>query len=377
MIDQAESYLTVPQHKFDGDPFALNCANGILNLRTGALEPPDREKYCRKLAPVNYDPEAPTPKYWLEFLNKIFDGDTDLITFIQQALGYSLTGDVGSQCLFFLHGTGANGKSTFIETVADLMGDYHYKTSAELLMATKNPGRGGDASPDVASLQACRMVTASELDSGRRFSESKIKDLTGGDTIKARRLFCPEFNFRPTHKLWIFGNNKPTIRDTDTGIWRRIRLIPFNVTIPEAERQQHFREQYLVPELPGILKWAAQGCQDWLQAGHLTTPDSVLAATTGFKDEMDLLAAFIMEKCKCAEYYSCRAGSLYDAYKKWAETSGENVLSGTYFGRELGKRGYNKKHTASGTFYYGISTIDESDYIAQPEPEPRDILSEL
>lgn len=361
MIEQAKPYLLVNQELFDADNYLLNCENGIVDLKTGELLIHDQEKYCRKICPVIYDENAPEPTNWINFLNLIFDYDSELILFIQQSLGYSLTGDVSAQCLFFLHGTGANGKSTFIETIAEMMGEYHYKTAAELLMITKNPQGGSSASPDIASLQGSRMVTASELDSGRRFSESKIKDLTGGDTIKARRLFCNEFNFKPTHKLWLFGNNKPTIRDTDPAIWRRIRLIPFNVMIPEADRLQNFREKYLMPELPGILRWAVHGCLDWQSAGVLFTPESVKRATSGFREEMDLLGNFLSECCKTGDFCSIKASVIYDCYKKWSESNGEYAITGTKFGKELASKNFAKKHTMYGTVYTGITTLNDEE----------------
>lgn len=333
-LAQSEHNVTVLSAALDADPWLLNVANGALDLRTGRLNPHDRAALATKLAPVSYDPDARCPT-WLAFLDVIMAGNRDLIDFLQRAVGYSLTGDVSEQVLFFAHGTGANGKSTFTETLAALLGDYAQKAPRGLL--TMKPGQNEGIPNDVARLPGARFVVSNEVEEGRRLAEAQVKDLTGGDKLTARFLHGEFFEFLPTHKLWIYGNHRPVVRGTDEGIWRRIRLIPFDVTLP-TERQDKRLPAKLRAELPGILTWAVQGCLAW-QHGGLGTPAEVRAATDAYRSEMDVVAAFLQENCIPASNASTTKNAMYGAYQKWAEESGERALSKIAFGRRLKERG--------------------------------------
>jgi len=319
---------------FDSNPYFLNCANGILDLRTGQLLPHDPTHFITHHTPVSYDPQATAPT-WLAFLARIFDNDTDMIAFVQRAIGYTLTGDTGEQCLFFMYGMGANGKSTLANTVSAMLGDYANTVNTEALMY-KNYGSG--IPNDIAALTGLRMVIASELPQGKRLNETLIKQLTGGDAISARHMRSEWFTFTPRFKLWMFGNHKPNIAGTDDGIWRRLRTLPFTVQIPESEQDTTLGDK-LQSELPGILAWAVAGCQQW-QRERLSTPDKVTAATADYRQSQDAIGRFVEECCVTGVNMSVRYRALYDAYKLWAETYGEYVMRGKSFGEAMTERGF-------------------------------------
>jgi putative DNA primase/helicase len=251
----SEPYVPVRPAELDSQPWRLNVEDGTIDLRTGELLPHSRRDLITKLAPVRFDPKATCPT-WLAFLDRVLGHDADLVGFLQRAIGYSLTGDTGEQVLFFLYGTGANGKSTLLETLRALLGDYAQQTDFTTLLER----RGDGPRNDIAALQGARFVAAIEAAEGRRLAEGLVKQLTGGDAVSVRKLYSEPFTFRPEFKLWLAANHKPVIRGTDQAIWRRIRLVPFTIAIPEGERD-HELGLKLRAELPGILRWAVAGCQ--------------------------------------------------------------------------------------------------------------------
>ncbi len=350
MLHQAQSELPVRVEAFDADLFAFNCDNGIVDLRTGEMRPHERAAMHTKLSPVAYDPAATAPK-WLAFLHRIFDGDESLIGFVQKAVGYSLTGDVSEQCLFLLHGSGANGKSVFLKTLTAMLADYGQTTRTETWM-TKRPG---GVSNDVAALRGARFVSAVETDDGQRLAEGTVKQLTGGDAVRARFLFQESFEFQPQFKIWLAANHKPEIRGTDHAIWRRIRLIPFNVTIPERERNAHLDAE-LRAELPGILAWAVEGCIAWQREG-LGEPLAIKQATDDYKNEMDALAEFFADRCEVGEHYQATAGELFAAYESWCQSNGEPKQSQRWLGLQLKERGFEQSKSKHSRFWKGIGLI--------------------
>ncbi len=363
MIALARSELSARPENFDTDPWLLNCENGILDLRSGELRAHDSEAHLTKLAGTHYDPAA-SCSTWLKFLDRVFSGDREMIAFLQRAVGYSLTGDMGEQCLFFLYGRGANGKSTFTRAIQDILGEYGMQTRAEALMVRKSES----IPEEVAQLAGVRFMLASELGDGQRLNESLIKDLTGGDKLRARLLHQNSFEYHPVAKPWIYGNHRPAVRGTDEGIWRRPHLIGFDVTIPEKERDRHLSE-ILRTELPGILAWAVRGCLEWQKLG-LQPPDSVRTATQAYRAEQDILGAFLDDCCIINDLAIVAAGELYAAYKSWAEDSNVSILSSIAFSRSLEERGYSTKgldgksrrdHSAKGrgrAIYTGIGLLD-------------------
>ena len=332
MVELSKSERPISPDELDADPWLLNTKNGTIDLRTGELREHRREDLITKLAPVEYNPNAAAPT--LEaFLERVLPGEA-LRGFVQRAAGYSATGDTSEQCMFIHHGPGANGKSTFQEAVSAALGDYAMRTPTETLLVK----RAGGVPNDVARLKGARFVTASETEEGRRLAESLVKDLTGQDTISARFMWAEWFDFKPTHALHLSTNHKPEIRGTDAAIWRRIRLIPWAVTIPTAEQDKKLPEK-LRGELPGVLAWIVRGCSEWLREG-LKAPEEVRQATRAYRAEMDVLAAFLADCCQRGEDEEAFAGELWGAWKRWCEETGEQVGTQKRFGGQLAERGF-------------------------------------
>ena len=352
----SEAAVPILPSDLDSDGWLLNCRNGTLDLRTGELSNHNRANLITKILPVEYNPLADCPM-WNDFLQQIMNRNTALIDFLQRAVGYTLTGDITEQCLFILYGSGSNGKTTFIETLMALIADYAIKTPSESLML-----KHGDSIPnDIARLKGARMVAACEAELGRRFAESLLKQLTGGDVITARFLHQEFFDFTPCCKIWFATNHRPIIKGSDYAIWRRLRLIPFNVTIPEDDQDKGLPVK-LLKELPGILTWAVEGCCKWQEKG-LGPPDEVRIATAQYRDEMDTLGAFISDCCIISAEATAQATPLYNAYCKWSNDHGEQQMTSTAFGRQLSERGHEKRKDTKGkklTHYYGLGLIDES-----------------
>lgn len=341
---QSALYLAQPDlaanaKDFDQMPWWVSVNNGSINLKVGEISQHDRNHLNTRLIHSDYSATAKCPT-WLTFLERV-QPDPEMRQFLQRAIGYSLTGDTGEQCLFFLYGMGRNGKSVVIETLAELMGSYHTATRIESLS-----GKGAGGIPnDIAALAGARYVTVSETPEGAKLNESLVKDLTGGDTITARFLRHEFFSFRPQFKLWVRGNHKPQIRGTDDGIWRRLMLIPFNVQIPESEVDSSLPER-LRGELPGILNWAIEGCLAWQREG-LKPPQSVKDALAEYRREMDILGDFISACCVISDGAVIESTALYNRYRKWCGMVGHLAVSQMRFGLSLGERGFVKEKSGT------------------------------
>lgn len=356
MIREAEHYAPILPQNLDRNKAVIGAKNGIIDLKTGELLPHDREAYLTKQCPVIYNPDAPEPALWLQFLSDIFGGDPYMLDYIQKCVGYSLTGSTSEQCAFFLFGTGRNGKSTFLEIVRGILGDYATNIQPQTIMV--NPKSGNAPSSDIARLKGARLVTSVEPNEGMRLDEGLLKQLTGDDVVTARKMFSEEFEFKPEFKLWMATNHKPLIRGTDTGIWRRIHLIPFEVQIPPDKVDKKLKYK-LVKESEGILKWAVQGCIRWQNEG-LPMPQKVLDAVREYQHEMDVISAFLDACCMTGEGET-KASKLYAVYAKWAEEHNEYLMSSTKFGTELKRKGIVKKNMPDGRYYVGI-TLDADFY---------------
>ena len=354
-LAQSEPGIPVRPEDLDLDPWLLNCQNGTLNLKTMELYSHRREDLLTNVLAVPYDASAQCPK-WEAFLGDIFAGDEALIEFVQQAVGYSLSGITDERCMFILYGKGRNGKSTFVEALADLLGPYAMKTEITTLTDKR---QGNAATNDLARLRGARFVHVSETDEGRRFAEGKVKDLTGGDRISARFLYAEIFEYVPEFKIWMATNYKPQIRGTDPAIWDRIRLIPFTVRIPDNKlRPKRTVMAEFEAEQAGILAWAVAGCVKWLTQG-LDMPEAVRTATEGYREEMDVLAGFIDDCCILSKEAFAKASDLYAAYRAWCEKSGEHPMSLRTFGARLGDREFEKKRIASGIHWYGLGLSED------------------
>lgn len=352
MIKESQHHVPITPDQLDTHKSLLCTPNGIINLKTGELQQHDREKFITKITNCEYTDKIDHP-LWDAFLNDTFGGDKELIRYIQKAVGYSLTGSTQEQCAFFCYGTGRNGKSTFLETISDMLGDYATNIQPETIMV--KPGTSGPTS-DIARLKGARFVTSAEPNEGVRLNEGLVKQLTGGDKVTASRKYENEFEFYPEFKLWMSTNHKPVIRGTDIGIWRRICLIPFTVCIPEERVDKNLKFK-LRQELPGILKWAVDGCLMWQREG-LEQPPAVKQATAEYRSEMDVISAFIAECCQTGARFTEKAKDVFQAYAKWARENNEYEMKSTKFGIEMAKR-FEKQRMRDGIIYKGLQLNPE------------------
>ena len=351
MLKLAASEVPILPDQLDADPWLLNCRNGTIDLRAGKLREHRREDLITKQCPVDFDPAA-TSATWERFQWRVTDKRPDLIRFKQQSIGYALTGQATEKrSLYMWHGRGNNGKTSELETLRYVMGDYAGQIRIESLMEQKNRS-GSGPSPDIADLRGKRLTLSSEPGEGVRLSESTIKYILSMGTVKARHLNREHFEFPQTWKLFMDCNHKPVIRGTDSAIWNRIGLVPFDVVIPPEEIDRDLPEK-LKAEAPGILAWAVRGCLDW-QANGLCVPDAVRAATDGYRSDMDAIGRFISECCVTVPNASIRANLLYANYSKWITEAGETPMNAMNFGTRLTEKGFTKEHDRKGVKYEGI-----------------------
>lgn len=320
--------LAVTHDDLDADPWALNVANGTLDLRTAQLRPHDARDLITKLAPIDYHADATCPT-WDAFLARTMGGDAELVHFLRRMVGYALTGVIREHVLGFLFGGGANGKSTFINTMNAMLGDYASRAPRGLLFRS----RGDRHETELTTLFGARFVSCPEVDEGAMFDEALVKDLTGGDPITARRMREDHWTFAPTHKLFLAGNHKPRVRGADEGIWRRIRLVPWTVTIPAEERDPELPEK-LRAELPGILAWAVRGCLEWQRDG-LGAPAAVLDATTSYREESDPLREFFELHCIFEAEGRVPRKQVRGAYEEYCKENGAEPVGARRFAEGL------------------------------------------
>jgi putative DNA primase/helicase len=307
-----------------------------IELRTGITRPPRREDYCTKSTAVAPGGDCPR---WRQFLEEITAGDAELQAYLQHMAGYCLTGLTTEHALFFCYGTGANGKSVFINTLVGIWGDYAVTAPMETFVASKV-----DHHPtDLASLRGARLVVASETEAGRRWAESKIKMLTGGEKVSARFMRQDFFEFVPRFKLLIAGNHKPSLRSVDEAIRRRLHLIPFNVTIPEGQRDPQLYDK-LKAEWPGILQWAVDGCLEWQRIG-LALPAAVRDATAAYLASEDAIANWIDDCCDRDPLAVTPRSALFESFKRWADGTGEYAGRQRDFFNLLESRGFKPGYT--------------------------------
>lgn len=334
-----------------------------MELKTGKLRPHSRDDHITQLCRVDFDPKARCPR-WFQFLSEVF-GSAELIAYVQRVVGYCLTGDISEQTLFILHGAGANGKSTFLTVLQDVIGtDYSAAAPPVLLTMQKF-----DSHPtELAALYGRRVVVATETEVGARFAEARVKLLTGGDKIPARRMREDFWTFDPTHKLLMSTNHRPGIRGTGHAIWRRIHLIPFAQTFGDDRKDPTLPEQ-LQREAEGILAWAVEGCRLWREQG-LNPPPEVLAATREYRTSEDVIGKFVEAKCNTGDDVRRTPYSdLYEALQHWCADNGEAVPTKKEFGQWLQSAGYRWQQSGV-RLYHGIELLESNGTDGTMERKP-------
>lgn len=342
-LAKSESGLVLSDKLIGADGWMMALGNGTaINLRTGLPQPIKPDDYLMKSTSVRYDPCAVCPQ-WEKFLLEVMHGDKALVSFIQRAIGYSLTGDMSEQCFFIAYGGGANGKSTFSNTLLALFGSYARQAAPQTFMAQSNKEASSPRS-DLCRLVGVRLVATSETESYQRLSEALVKQWTGGEQIVTRDMYSKTFEFSPEGKIWLATNHRPQIRGTDDAIWRRVMLIPFTRTFNESERDPELFNK-LKAELPGILNWAIRGCVEWQKHG-LNPPENIRQAVTKYRADMDVIGEWLKERCVVDGDYQQLIGTLFRNYKDWAKDAEEYVFRQRDFSQYLQERGFTKHQTS-------------------------------
>jgi putative DNA primase/helicase len=365
MVTLAKSEPGIPilPATLDADPWLLNCGNGTVDLRTGTIRPHERGDLITTLCPTEYTAGAEVEcPLWELSADRVFGGNPALTGFSQRLLGSAIVGTVVEHILPIFWGDGSNGKGAMLETVMDVIGpDFACKIAADVLLASK-----GDRHPtELADLHGKRLVVASETDDGRRLREGLLKEITGGDTIKARRMREDFWQFKPSHTLILLTNHRPTVRGTDHGIWRRLCLVPFTQKFwdadrgetgpPELQADKHLRDR-LRAEHSGILRWLVAGCIQW-QANGLQEPDEVRAATADYRATQDVLGAFLDECCIFGNSYTSKASDVRKRYQSWCDDNGQRPVNGNRFGEAMTERGVTRRKN-SGIVYDGVALVE-------------------
>ncbi|WP_245418986.1 phage/plasmid primase, P4 family [Phyllobacterium endophyticum] len=342
ILARADRRIAALVDQWDADTMLLNTPDGVVDLRTGLLKPHDPEHYLTKITAVGPSSVVHCP-VWLAFLHRTFAGDVTMLSYVQRAFGYCLTGSTKEHALFFGHGTGGNGKSVLLNVLTGILGDYAKIAS----MATFEATSGNRHSAELAMLHGARLVTASETESGKKWAESRIKTITGGDPITAQFMRQDYFTYTPQFKLLLVGNHRPGFRDVDEALRRRIHLWPFDVTIPAHERDPELSDRLRV-EWSGILRWAIEGCLAWQREG-LSAPVMFRKATTEYLDSEDAYEAWISDRCVRDVNSFEKSSDLYADWKRWAEQTGEQVVSQIMFSKSTTDHGFRQARSEGGS----------------------------
>lgn len=334
-IEQLRAPLAIEMSSLDANPWLLNCVNGTVDLRTADLRPHAREDYLTQCLPTTFDANAKCPT-WDAFLDTCMADNHLLALYLQRLVGYTLTATTQEHLLVFCYGSGANGKSTFLRVLQDLLGPYGCATPRTLLFTS----RPGEVHPtELATLYGMRLGVCSEVGEDAALDEPKVKDLTGGDPISCRRMHENFWRFAPTHKLWLAGNHKPVIKGTDNGIWRRLRVVPWTVSFA-AEAQDKELPAKLRAELPGILAWAVAGCLEWQRIG-VSDPPAVTDATSSYRTQSDAMGEFFRTHLVFSPEAKMAAKHLRSLYERWCEDMGHMPAGARKVGQRLRAAPYN------------------------------------
>jgi putative DNA primase/helicase len=358
---QVNPKVQLRHDQLDVDPMLFQVANGTIDLRTGERREPERSDYITKQSPVIHDPDAICPR-WHTFLQRIqgypqanesitpearderIKRADRMITYLKRLVGMSLTADIGAQQLQFLYGTGQNGKSTFLNIILALLGEYGMQAAPNFLLVREHEQHP----TELTDLFGKRFVSTIEIEKGKELAEALMKTLTGSERVRARRMREDFWEFPPTWKVWLAANDKPKVKGRDKATWRRIKLIPFEVTIPDDEVDPEL-PQTLLKELPGILNWAIEGCQEW-QEHKLEEPEEVTRATEAYREETDILGQFVKECCTTGVGQKTQSSFLHKAFEAYAGT----MLSPVGFADLMKASGYKKKTTEGKVYWLGI-----------------------
>lgn len=350
---------------FDATPGLLNVRNGTVDLTAGRLRSHDPGDLLTKQAPVCFDPTATAPT-WERFLAEIIP-DADERAWLQRYLGYTALGEPSEQVVAIAHGGGQNGKSTLRDVIQGLMGPYAMGASIETFLSQRHESGGGNATPDLARLPGVRYLFASEPGAGRRLHVGRIKEMSGGESIVARPLYGAPFEFVPQFSLWLSTNKKPVVPGDDPALWRRLRLVPFDVKIPEARRVLGLADRILADEASGVLNWILEGLRLWQQEGRLPVAERIEQATAAYRAESDEIGQFLAQCCEVGETLRVGATELYQAFVRWfGREIGEKPPSQTAFGRDLGERGFDSARDGI-TWRLGLTLLPD----ATPERQER------
>lgn len=359
MLKESQHIEGVPatNNDFDKDPLLFNTASGVVDLRSGDIKPHDKALMLSEYTPYEVD-LANEPKKWLAFLEDIFEGDKATISYMQRVLGYAMTGLTQEQCMFFLFGDGSNGKSLLLDVVNEALGSYGKTSNADILLEKYNKSSGNLG--DVARLKSTRFVMTDEAKHNDKLNESAIKTYTSGiGNIVARYLYGNEFEFTPIMKIFMSSNYKPRITGTDHGIWRRIKVIPFNKVIPDEKQDKQLKTK-LLKEMPQILGWMVKGCILWQRDG-LKEPESLKEAHKDYRSEMDIVQRWLNEVCVEIEGDSTSSAELFENFSNYVKANKEYQLSHTMFGRNMSRK-YRKIRVSGKMHYKGIVIKPDNDY---------------
>lgn len=342
---RSDERLAATVHEWDTDLWLLNTPGGTVDLKTGKLRAHSADDHITKITAVTPSGECPL---WLKFLDRVTGGDREFQGFLQRMCGYALSGSTKEHALFFLHGGGGNGKGVFLQTVSRLTMEYHCNAPISTFTVSQ-----GDRHPtEIADLCGARLVTVAETEQGRQWSESLIKQLTGGDPMKARFMRQDLFEFTPQLTLLISGNHKPTLNTVDIAIRRRMNLLPFTQTIGPEERDVDLPEK-LEAEWPGILQWMIEGCLEWQRQG-LAAPQSVIDATDEYLANEDALATWLLDKCEVKPGYKVGSGKLFAEWSEWCSDAGEVAGKRKHFNDQMNGKGFRQDRENTGVMFYGI-----------------------
>jgi len=339
--------LIVRSWQLDANPMLINCINGTVDLSSGTLKQHERSDNITKLCKIKFQLDAICPVFD-KFLIQIFNKNNELINYVQRLAGYCLTGSTDEQVMAFFYGTGRNGKTTLINVLLNLLSEYAVTAQADLLMQRSREG----ANNELARLRGSRFVAVNEVEEGSKLAEAQLKTLTGGDTVTARFLYQEYFEYVPQFKLILVGNHKPKIRGRDNGIWRRIHLVPFEVTIPLAECDPMLPVK-LMQESSGIFSWAVQGCLEWRRHG-LQAPKLVLDATAQYRNAEDHFNSWINECCERDANGAATPESLLTSFVTY---TGWNHITATKLGLLLTEEGFQKHNSGSARLWLGIRVV--------------------